>query len=142
MNDAEGPFFLDSNILIYAFDTQDPAKRARSRSLIESLPADSIVLSAQVVNEFYFTVTRKLRRPLSAADAEEAVRGLSGFRILPLDHRLTLAAMGLVRTHQLSIWDALILQSAIEGKCRTLFSEDFQNGRKYGTLRVVNPFAL
>ena len=140
MSDAEGPFFLDSNILIYAFDTQEPAKRARSRALIESLPAESIVLSAQVVNEFYFTVTRKLRRPMPAAGAEEAVRGLSGFRILPLDHRLSLAAMEIVRKHQLSIWDALIVQSAIDGKCRTLFSEDFHNHRKYGALKVVNPF--
>jgi predicted nucleic acid-binding protein len=140
MSDAEGPFFLDSNVLIYAFDTQEPVKRARSRALIEGLPAESIVLSAQVVNEFYFTVTRKLRRALSAAAAEEAVRGLSGLRILPLDHRLSLAAMEIVRKHQLSIWDALIVQSAIEGKCRTLFSEDFQNGRKYGALKVVNPF--
>lgn len=141
MSDAEGPFFLDSNILIYAFDTHEPVKRARSHALIERLPAESIVLSAQVVNEFYFTVTRKLRRPLPASEAEEAVRGLSGFRILPLDHRLSLAAMEIVRKHQLSIWDALIVQSAIEGKCRTLFSEDFQNGRKYGALKVIDPFA-
>ena len=141
MSEAEGPFFLDSNILVYAFDAQEPKKRARSRALIESLPAESIVLSAQVVNEFYFTVTRKLRRPLSTAEAAEAVRGLSGFRILPLDHRLSLAAMEVVRKHQLAIWDALIVQSAIEGRCRTLFSEDFQNGRRYDTLRVVNPFA-
>ena len=141
MSDAEGPFFLDSNILIYAFDGQEPVKRARSRALIDGLPAESIVLSAQVVNEFYFTVTRKLRRPLPAAEAEEAVRGLSSLRILPLDLRLSLAAMELVRRHQLSIWDALVLQSAIEGKCRTLFSEDFQDGRKYGVLKVMNPFA-
>jgi len=116
-------------------------KRARSRALIESLLAEHIVLSAQVINEFYFTVTRKLRRPLSAAEAEEAVRGLSGFRIVPLDYRLTLAALEIVRKDRLSIWDALIVQSAIEGKCRTLFSEDFQDGRKYGALKIVNPFA-
>lgn len=141
MSGAEGPFFLDSNILIYAFDTQEPKKRARSQALIEGLPAEAIVLSAQVVNEFYFTVTRKLRRPLPAADAEAAVRGLSGFRIIPLDYRLSLAGMEIVRRHQLSIWDALIVQSAIEGKCRTLFSEDFQSGRKYGDLTITNPFA-
>ncbi len=141
MSEAEGPFFLDSNILIYAFDTAEPVKRARSRALIESLPAEAIVLSAQVVNEFYFTVTRKLRRPLLAAQAEEAVRGLSGFRILPLDYKLSVAAMELVRKHQFSIWDALVLESALDGKCRTLFSEDFQDGRKYGALTVTNPFA-
>jgi len=141
MSEAEGPFFLDSNILIYAFDTAEPVKRARSRALIESLPAEAIVLSAQVVNEFYFTVTRKLRRPVPAAQAEEAVRGLSGFRILPLDYKLSVAAMELVRKHQLSIWDALILESALDGGCRTLFSEDFQDGRKYGALTVTNPFA-
>jgi predicted nucleic acid-binding protein len=140
MSEAEGPFFLDSNILIYAFDTREPLKRARSRALIESLPAERIVLSAQVINEFYFTVTRKLRRPLTATEAEEAVRGLSGFRILPLDYRLTLAAMEIVRKDRLSIWDALIVQSAILGGCHTLFSEDFQNGRKYGALKVSNPF--
>ncbi|MBP9945913.1 MAG: PIN domain-containing protein [Vicinamibacteria bacterium] len=92
------------------------------------------------MNEFYFTVTRKLRRPLTAAEAEEAVRGLSGFRILPLDYRLTLAAMEIVRKDRLSIWDALIVQSAILGGCHTLFSEDLQNGRKYGALKVSNPF--
>jgi|JI6StandDraft_1071083.scaffolds.fasta_scaffold130766_2 predicted nucleic acid-binding protein len=140
MSGAEGPYFLDSNVLIYAFDTEEPKKRARSRELIESLPAEGIVLSSQVVNEFYFTVTRKLRRPLPLVDAEEAVRGFSGFRVLPLDHRLTMGAMEMVRKHQLSIWDALIVQSAIEGRCRTLFSEDFQDGRKYGTLKLVNPF--
>ena len=140
MSGGEGPFFLDSNILIYAFDTGEPRKRAKSRALIESLPAESIVLSAQVVNEFYFTVTRKLSRKAPAAQAEEAVRGLSGFRILPLDYRLSLAAMELIRKHQLSIWDALIVESALEGRCRTLFSEDFQDGRKYGSLKVTNPF--
>lgn len=140
MSEGEGPFFLDSNILIYAFDTAEPRKRARSRALIESLPAEAIVLSAQVVNEFYFTVTRKLSRKVPAAEAEEAVRGLSGFRVLPLDYRLSMAAMELVRKHPLSIWDALIVESALEGRCRTLFSEDFQDGRKYGTLKVINPF--
>ncbi len=141
MSEGEGPFFLDSNILIYAFDTSEPTKRSRSRALIERLPAEAIVLSAQVVNEFYFTVTRKLRPSVPAAEAEEAVRGLSGFRILPLDYRLSLSAMDLVRKHQLSIWDALIIESALHGRCRTLFSEDFQDGRKYGTLQVTNPFA-
>lgn len=140
MSEGEGPFFLDTNVLVYAFDTLEPVKRARSRALIESLPAEAIVLSAQVVNEFYFTVTRRLRRPVPAAEAEEAVRGLSGFRILPLDYRLSMAAMGLVRKHQLSIWDALIVESALDGRCRTLFSEDFQDGRKYGALKVANPF--
>ena len=47
MSEAEGPFFLDSNILIYAFDTREPVKRAHSRALIESLPAEHIVLSAR-----------------------------------------------------------------------------------------------
>ncbi len=140
MSEGDGPYFLDSNILIYAFDTGEPRKRAQSRALIESLPAEAIVLSAQVVNEFYFAVTRKLSRKVPAADAEAAVRGLSGFRILPLDYRLSMAAMELVRKHQLSIWDALILESALEGRCSTLFSEDFQHGRTYGTLKVSNPF--
>lgn len=141
MSEGEGPYFLDSSILVYAFDTAEPQKRARSRQLIESLPAEAIVLSAQVVHEFYFAATRKLRRPVPPKDAEEAVRGLSGFRVLPLDYRLSLAAMELVRKHQLSIWDALIVESALEGRCRTLFSEDFQHGRRYGTLKVTNPFA-
>ena len=98
------------------------------------------MLSAQVINEFYFAVTRRLRRPLSLPDAEAAVRALSSFRILPLDHRLSLSAIELVRKQQLSIWDALIVQSALDARCRTLYSEDFQHNRKYGGVRVVNPF--
>lgn len=141
MSDAEGPYFLDTNILVYAADGRDAAKQARSRALIESLPAESIVVSAQVMNEFYFTVTRKMKPPLAASDAESATRALSAFRILPLDHRVSLAAIVLARKHQLSIWDALIVQSAMDARCATLFSEDFQHGRKYGAVRVVNPFA-
>jgi len=92
MSEAEGPFFLDSNILIYAFDTAEPAKRTRSRALIESLPRSAIVLSAQ-----------------------EAVRGLAGFRILPLDYRLSIAAMALVRKHHVSIWNALNVTNPFSG---------------------------
>ena len=131
--------FVDTSVLVYAIDTTSPAKQARAQTLLAEL-AGSIVISTQVLLEFYVTATRKLARPLSPEDAERRVQELSGTDVVDVAVPIVRNAIALAREHQLSVWDALIVESARARGCRRLFSEDLQHGREFGTVRVENPF--
>jgi predicted nucleic acid-binding protein len=131
--------FVDTNVLVYAFDRDEPVKRKRSLAILAA--DDELVLSTQVLQEFYVTVTRKLKRPLSEADAETAVRDLAQLEIAAVDTTLVLQAITTSRTHVLSFWDALIVCSAAAAGCVRLLSEDMQHDREIAGLRIENPYA-
>ena len=137
-----GRTFFDSNVLVYLFDTDSPAKQARARDIFgEHARSGRILLSPQVLQELYVTVTRKLARPLPPEDALAALVQFSAFPLVAVDAALILRAVLLHQKDSLSFWDALIVQAALEGHCRTLLSEDMQHGRKFGELTIENPFA-
>jgi predicted nucleic acid-binding protein len=131
--------FVDTNVFVYAIDTHSPSKRLRAQSLLAEL-AGSIVISTQVLLEFYVTATRKLAKPLSPEDAERRVHELSGTDVIEVTAPLVRTAVALSREHQLSLWDALIVESARARLCRRLLSEDLPHGREFGIVRVENPF--
>jgi len=135
-----GRVFLDTNVLVYAMDDAEPAKQARARALVAEARAGSHVVSAQVLQEFYNAATRKLARPVPAGVAAEAVRVLSRLTVVPADAALVVAAIELHRRHQVSWWDALILQAALTAGCDRLLTEDLQDGLQLGPLVVENPF--
>ncbi len=130
--------FLDTNVLVYAFDARDPGKQARAVELLESGPR--FVVSAQVLGEFYVTVTRKLAEPLEEAVAADAVERLAALRVIPIDGRVSIAAIETARLHQLSYWDALILEAAAFAGCDVLLTEDLAHGSVLRGVRVENPF--
>ena len=132
--------FLDTNVLVYAFDASVPAKRARAVALLEDEALD-IVLSAQVLNEFYWTVTRKLTPAVPEAVAQEAVRELALGRVVPIDASMVEEAIALSRHHRLTLWDAGIVVSAQRSGCRELLSEDLTSGQAFGSVTVRDPFA-
>jgi predicted nucleic acid-binding protein len=133
--------FLDTNVLVYLFDVDSPAKQAIARELFaEQSRSGRIVLSPQVLQEFYVTVTRKLARPLSAGDALSALVQLCKFPLVAVDGALILRAVELHQRDGVSFWDALIVQAAMEGNCKTLWSEDMQHGRRFDNLVIQNPF--
>jgi predicted nucleic acid-binding protein len=133
--------FCDTNVLVYLFDVDSPAKQARARELFTDLAGSGrLVLSSQVLQEFYVTVTRKLARPLPAEDALSALVQLSVLPLVRSDAALVIRAAQLHQKASLSFWDALIVQAALEGNCRTLLSEDMQHGHKFGDLVIENPF--
>ena len=137
MNDDKA--FVDTNVFVYAVDAGSPAKRRRAHALLAEL-AGSIVISTQVLLEFYVTATRKLAKPLSPEDAERRVHELSGTDVVEVTVPLVRTAITLSREHRLSLWDALIVESARARGCRRLFSEDLPHGRTFGNVRVENPF--
>jgi predicted nucleic acid-binding protein len=136
-----GRTFFDTNVLVYLFDADSPDKQARAReALQQALERGAVVISTQVLQEFFVTVTRKLARPLPAAEAEAALRRLMELPVVQVDPDLILAAAVSARRDRISFWDALILATASAADCGEVLSEDLQHGRSFGRVRVVNPF--
>jgi predicted nucleic acid-binding protein len=133
--------FLDTNVLVYLFDHDDPAKTRRARDTLEHAKPGELTLSAQVLSEFYVVVTRKLKRPLDSESAAQAIDWLGLLRVVPLDPALVKAAIKASRSAQLSYWDGLIVASAEAGGCGRLLTEDLNDGQQIGSVRVENPFA-
>ena len=134
-------FFFDTNILVYLFDRAESVKQAQAQDLVTvHMTARNMVLSTQVLQELYVTLTRK--KQLGAADALEVVTTFAQERIVPASADLVLRGLALSHASQISAWDALIVQSALDAGCTTLYSEDFQNGMRFDDLVVVNPFVL
>ena len=136
-------YFFDTNVLVYLFDADSPDKRKKARTLFQAhAGAGDILLSTQVLQEFYVVVTRKLARPLDAAAATEAVENFAKLPLVNIDSKLVLSAIHRSRSSQLSLWDALIVQAAIEGQASTLYSEDMQHWLISDGLKIVNPFLV
>lgn len=132
--------FFDTNILVYADDKASPAKQRRALELMaEHRRAGTGVVSLQVLQEYFVTVTRKLG--VDARLARRKVELLAEFDVAAPEVADILAAIDLHRLHGFSFWDALILRSAKQAGCRVLLSEDFQVQRDVDGVRVVNPFA-
>jgi predicted nucleic acid-binding protein len=135
-------FFLDTNVLIYTFDRSDPAKRDRSRSLVErALETGDGVVSYQVVQEFLNVALHKFDRPLAPDEAVRYLRDVldplcTVFSSLALYEH----AISLQRRWRFSFYDSLIVAGALEAGCKTLYSEDLQDGQEVESLRITNPF--
>jgi len=136
MNDRS---FFDTNILVYADDKAAPAKQRRAIELVAlHRRAGTGVLSLQVLQEYFVTVTRKLR--LDAQIARRKVELLAEFDVVAPDLDEILAAIDLHRLLGFSFWDALVLRTAKEAACTVLLSEDLQPGRTIDGVQIVNPF--
>ncbi len=131
--------FLDTNILVYAADRSEPAKRKTARDLISHLTQHGTpCLSTQVAQEFFVTLTRKMEvAPLVARDL---VLSLKGFEQVVVDFEDIQSAMDGHILWKISFWDALILTAARKAQCSVLYTEDLNDGQTFGGVRVVNPF--
>ena len=131
--------FFDTNVLVYADDKSSPAKQRRAIELVvEHRRARTGVLSLQVLQEYFVTVTRKLH--LDAAIARRKVELLAEFDVAVPGVPDVLAAIDLHRLHGTNFWDALIVRSAQQAGCKVLFTEDLQAAREIDGLQIVNPF--
>jgi len=131
--------FFDTNILIYSDDKAYPAKQRRALELLaEHRRAATGVVSFQVLQEYFVSVTRKLH--VDPRTARRKVELLAEFDVAAPDLADILAAIDLHRLHGFSFWDALILRAARQAGCTVIFSEDLQVGREIEGMRIVNPF--
>ncbi len=135
-----GPYFVDTDVLVYAEDRHDPRKQEVARDLIRSaLREKSYVVSTQVLAEFFAVAVGKLG--LSAEGARRRVEIYSALDVFRIGVEDLLAAIDLHRLFGFSIWDSLILRAASASGCRVLYSEDLQPGQRVTGVEVVNPFA-
>ena len=131
--------FFDTNVLVYCTDTTQPKKQARARSLVAlSAAAGEAVLSTQVLIELFHTLTRKQKMP--PATAQALTRAYSAWPVIHGDVALVNAAMERSLQHQLSIWDAMVIEAALRAEAETFYTEDLSHGQRFGMLTVVNPF--
>lgn len=134
--------FVDTNILVYLFDMDAPEKKATVAGLLEREGASGLlVLSTQVLQEFYVVATRKLARPLSPEAAEQAVHDLATLPVRQVTSALILSAIRRSIQSRLSFWDALIVETAVDAGATVILTEDLQHGQVIDGVRVVNPFA-
>jgi predicted nucleic acid-binding protein len=131
--------FLDTNVLVYAVSAarEDAAGKKRALELIEH--AD-FGLSAQVLQEFYVTVTRKIEKPMPPEDAVALLEELRVFPRVDTDYPLIVAGIEASLEHGLSYWDGTIIAAAAALGADVLFTEDLNHGQLYGSVRAVNPF--
>lgn len=133
--------FLDTNILVYAFDRSAGEKHHIAARLVkECWEGENGRLSIQVLQEFFVNVTRKINLPLEYTVAQQIIADLGHWRVHSPDVNDLLQAIELQKRYQLSFWDAMVIQSALRLNCQQLLSEDLNPGQMYGSMQVVNPF--
>ena len=131
--------FLDANILVYAAAGGEGEEIKRQQAL--RLIADyNFGLSAQVLQEFYVTVVRKIAEPLRPAEALEWIEQLEVFPCQPIEPSLIKIGVEISQRYQISYWDGAVIAAAEALGAETLFTEDLSHDQKYGSVRVVNPF--
>ncbi|MEO5576421.1 MAG: PIN domain-containing protein [Gaiellaceae bacterium] len=131
---------VDTNVLVYSVDVGEPEKREIARALLADRARD-LVLSAQVLSEFYVVATRKLDEPLPAAEVAAYVDALSALPIVVTDAALVRDGIRMSREARISFWDGLIVAAARAGGCETVLTEDLAAGSTIGGVRIENPFA-
>lgn len=136
-------FFLDSNVFIYTFDSTSAAKAQRALALIrEAHSSRKGVVSFQVVQEFFNFALRRSVPPMTIPDAmlylTTVLQPLLAIHSSPA---LYSEALRTFAHYRLSWYDALIVTAAVEADCAILYSEDLQDGQRFGQTRVKNPFA-
>jgi predicted nucleic acid-binding protein len=133
--------FVDSNVWVYAVDGDEPVKRAQARAVLSPTAPSTLVTSAQVLGEFYTTVTRKLAKPVASEVAIGMVEQMAKLPVVVIDADRVQEAIAGSRSWQLSYWDALIVAAARSAGCGRLLTEDLAEGATYGGVRVENPFS-
>lgn len=134
--------FLDTNIFVYNFDTQNREKCSESRKLVSmALERDNFVISYQVIQEFSHVALKKFQIPLKRKDLEIYLKSV----MFPLcsiyySNENILKALELQERYKLSLYDSILLGSALKANCKTFLSEDLQDGLVIKGMRIMNPF--
>lgn len=133
--------FIDTNVLVYAHDKDAGGRNTTAAALLAELWDNrNGSLSTQVLQEFYAVATRKFQPPMPRAMARAVVAAYGEWCDVATEPQLIVAASRLEEEHTLSFWDALIVQAAIHAGADVLVSEDLQDGRRFGSLTIRNPF--
>jgi predicted nucleic acid-binding protein len=133
--------FVDTNVLVYAFDkSRSPKKRVAQRLISELMEEDRLRVSTQVLQELFVTLTRKVSQPCSSAEALAVLEDLTAWPLMAVDYAAIRAAVGLAGQAKLSFRDALVVVAAARTGAAVLYTEDMSDGQEILGVRVSNPF--
>jgi predicted nucleic acid-binding protein len=133
--------FVDTNILVYAHDLDAGNKHEVARGIVTELWESRLgVLSTQVLQEFYVTLTRKIPAPLAKPTVRGIVKSYFNWDVVLNDARIILQASEIEETYRLSFWDALIVSAAFSRNAVTILTEDLNDGQYVEGIMIINPF--
>ncbi len=136
-----GKCFVDTNILVYSRDSTEPAKQRMAKQWLTHLwQQEAGRINTQVMNEYYVTVTQKLKPGLSKDQARADLRALAVWQPLEISVHLIESAWDVQDQYAYSWWDSLVIASALFLDCQYLLSEDMQHDQSLGSLKIINPF--
>jgi predicted nucleic acid-binding protein len=139
MNDRT---FVDTNVLVYAHDQKEGTKQLAAKQILRALRQKrSGVVSMQVLQEFYSTVTRKLAPPLPKDEARAIVEDFSYWCVETTPAEIKQAFL-IEDAARIGFWDALIVAAALKAGATKIFSEDLNPGQTIAGIQIVNPFAM
>ncbi len=132
--------FIDTNILVYALDKNEPVKQAKARDLLRKTESDRLgVISTQVLQEYYIVATQKLKvRPEMA---KKIISSLSKFETVVINQPIIEKAIDISFLNKISFWDALIVASAAAARCRVIWTEDLNHDQIINKVKIENPFS-
>jgi predicted nucleic acid-binding protein len=132
-------FSVDTNILIYCIDKDAGTRHEQARAVMDALPDADCVLTLQALAEFFHAVTRKNKMP--GAEASAIVHDwMALFPVAVADGRALAGAIRLKEAERFAFWDAMLVETARGSGVTRLLTEDMQDGRMVGALRLENPF--
>lgn len=132
--------FLDSNVLVYAYQFNDPEKRKVAQELLEAAVAGQFVISTQVLAEFSATLLHKFSPPVGVEAMSEILDGLSAIKVISPDGDTIRRAVEAHASYGLRFYDGMIVAAAERAGCKRLLSEDFNTGQSYFGITAENPF--
>lgn len=133
--------FVDSNVLVYRHDADEPVKQAKAQQVLEAVWRRRCGrVSTQVLNEFYVVSTMKLAEPVAAEVSRAEIRQLETWGPVQVTAKIRERAWGIEDRFGFSWWDALIIAAAQHAGCRYVLTEDLQDEQDLDGLQVVNPF--
>ena len=141
MNDEINYQFVDTNVLVYAYDNSNAQKQEKAKQLLQQLwQQQTGCISIQVLQEFFVTVTRKLANPVTPAEASQIIADLGLWRVHQPQVEDVLSAIHIQQQYQLSFWDSMIIRSANQLGCHILWTEDLNEGQKIEGCAIQSPF--
>jgi predicted nucleic acid-binding protein len=132
--------FVDTNVLVYAYDRAEDMKRQSALHVLREVAPTDLVLSSQVLSEFYVATTRPSRPLLTKDRAREVVTSMSWTTVEVVDSDLVRRALRIHRNHPLSYWDSLIVAAATRAECGRILTEDFSSTSPIEGVQIQNPF--
>jgi predicted nucleic acid-binding protein len=133
--------FVDTNVLVYGYDNSAGGKHTAAFNILKDLwNTGRGIISTQVLQEFFVTVTKKIPNPLDLFIAKNIVKDFLKWKLIIVDGGILLDAIDIHHEHRNSFWDSLIIAAAIEGGANTLFSEDLTDGQVIKGVTIMNPF--